>query len=410
MNVRRRARPIRHAGASRSLTGGDPSPSSSYRPGDRRRRPPGRRGHARAPGTAAVDRRGLRPRRRLRRPAARRAVADLDPGHADGGRDARARAGDRRSRCAGRSPPTAASATSSPRRGSRTGPSRDHTVKVDVTGLAPGRWYHYRFTYDGARSRVGRTRTAPAERATPRRLRFGVVSCSNLQAGYFAAYRHLAAPRRPRRGAPPRRLPLRVRPGEYGYGRTTRTSARTTRRTRCVSPGRLPAPARAVQDRPRPAGPARAAARGSSRGTTTRSPTTRGATAPRTTSRARATTGKRRARAHRAYDEWMPVRMDGTADLGDGTRLFRRLRFGRLAEISHARPAHLPRPSRSTTPRTARLPAQAARSTTPTARSPARSRWRWLKDSLAREPAAVEARRQPGDDRAGDLRAAARRR
>ncbi len=43
---------------------------------------------------------------------------------------------------------------------------------------------------------------------------------------------------------------------------------------------------------------------------------------------------KRRARAHRAYDEWMPLRMDGTADLRDGTRLFRRLTFGKLAEIS----------------------------------------------------------------------------
>jgi alkaline phosphatase D len=42
----------------------------------------------------------------------------------------------------------------------------------------------------------------------------------------------------------------------------------------------------------------------------------------------------RRARAHRAYDEWMPVRMDGTARLSDGARLYRRLRFGRLAEIS----------------------------------------------------------------------------
>jgi alkaline phosphatase D len=42
----------------------------------------------------------------------------------------------------------------------------------------------------------------------------------------------------------------------------------------------------------------------------------------------------RRARAHRAYDEWMPVRMDGTARLRDGDRLFRRLRFGQLAEIS----------------------------------------------------------------------------
>ena len=56
--------------------------------------------------------------------------------------------------------------------------------------------------------------------------------------------------------------------------------------------------------------------------------------------RARTTTASegdyraRRARAHRAYDEWMPVRMNGTADLRDGTRLFRRLQFGSLAELS----------------------------------------------------------------------------
>jgi alkaline phosphatase D len=46
---------------------------------------------------------------------------------------------------------------------------------------------------DGVRSPVGRTRTAPAADALPRRLRSGVVSCSNWQAGYVAAYRHLAA-------------------------------------------------------------------------------------------------------------------------------------------------------------------------------------------------------------------------
>jgi len=41
----------------------------------------------------------------------------------------------------------------------------------------------------------------------------------------------------------------------------------------------------------------------------------------------------RKARAHRAYDEWMPVRLAGTAETGDGTRLFRRLRWGVLADI-----------------------------------------------------------------------------
>lgn len=68
----------------------------------------------------------------------------------------------------------------------------DHTVKVDVAGLAPGSDYFYRFTALGETSPTGRTRTAPADSATPDRLRFGVVSCANWEAGYFGAYRHLA--------------------------------------------------------------------------------------------------------------------------------------------------------------------------------------------------------------------------
>ncbi len=74
-----------------------------------------------------------------------------------------------------------------------TGPDRDHTVKVDVAGLAPSTTYWYRFSLDGTQSAIGRTRTAPATDASVARLRFGVVSCSNWQAGYFGAYRHLAA-------------------------------------------------------------------------------------------------------------------------------------------------------------------------------------------------------------------------
>ncbi|EHR61246.1 alkaline phosphatase D family protein [Saccharomonospora cyanea] len=73
-----------------------------------------------------------------------------------------------------------------------TGAPRDHTVKVDVTGLEPATWYWYRFRYGASASPVGRTRTAPAIGAVVDRLRFGVVSCSNWQAGHFAAYRHLA--------------------------------------------------------------------------------------------------------------------------------------------------------------------------------------------------------------------------
>ncbi len=79
----------------------------------------------------------------------------------------------------------------------RTTAARDHTVKVDVTGLAPARDYHYRFRVDGgpadgALSPTGRTRTAPAPGAAVDRLRLGVCSCANWEAGYFAGYRYLA--------------------------------------------------------------------------------------------------------------------------------------------------------------------------------------------------------------------------
>ncbi|WP_324793321.1 alkaline phosphatase D family protein [Streptomyces cyaneofuscatus] len=79
----------------------------------------------------------------------------------------------------------------------------DHTVKADVRGLRPATTYYFRFTAGGeaggagegaeVRSPVGRTRTAPAAGASVAGLRFGVVSCANWEAGWFSAYRHLAA-------------------------------------------------------------------------------------------------------------------------------------------------------------------------------------------------------------------------
>jgi alkaline phosphatase D len=74
-----------------------------------------------------------------------------------------------------------------------TGPWRDHTVKADATGLEPGTNYWYRFRLGKEVSPVGRTRTAPADGAPVDSLRIGVVSCANLQAGWFSSYRHLAA-------------------------------------------------------------------------------------------------------------------------------------------------------------------------------------------------------------------------
>ncbi|MFJ5687574.1 alkaline phosphatase D family protein [Streptomyces sp. NPDC093099] len=69
----------------------------------------------------------------------------------------------------------------------------DHTVKVDVRGLRQAAVHYFRFTAGGTVSPVGRTRTAPAPGAATPGVRFGVVSCANWEAGYFSAYRHLAA-------------------------------------------------------------------------------------------------------------------------------------------------------------------------------------------------------------------------
>ncbi|MDQ2648215.1 MAG: alkaline phosphatase D family protein, partial [Actinomycetota bacterium] len=69
---------------------------------------------------------------------------------------------------------------------------RDHTVKVDVGDLPAGTELWYRFSALGATSPVGRGRTAPAPGQPVDRLRFGLVSCSNLEGGFFSAYRHLA--------------------------------------------------------------------------------------------------------------------------------------------------------------------------------------------------------------------------
>jgi len=67
-----------------------------------------------------------------------------------------------------------------------------YSVHLDVRGLPPGRPYWYRFTSGDAASRVGRAATLPAPGTALERLRFGFVSCSNYEHGYFSAYRHLA--------------------------------------------------------------------------------------------------------------------------------------------------------------------------------------------------------------------------
>lgn len=70
-------------------------------------------------------------------------------------------------------------------------PARDHTAKVDVTGLAPGRSYFYRFAAGKVTSPIGRTRTLPTKGID--KARFAVVSCSHYAFGYYHVYREIAA-------------------------------------------------------------------------------------------------------------------------------------------------------------------------------------------------------------------------
>lgn len=65
----------------------------------------------------------------------------------------------------------------------------NYHVKVEVTGLEPGRHYYYQFEYQGARSLLGRTRTAPLN---PETVNLAFAACSNYEAGYFNAYRKMS--------------------------------------------------------------------------------------------------------------------------------------------------------------------------------------------------------------------------
>ncbi len=66
-----------------------------------------------------------------------------------------------------------------------------HSVHAEPAGLAPARWYWYRFSALGQRSAVGRTRTAPAPDAVAT-LRYSIASCQRWDHGHYAAWAHMA--------------------------------------------------------------------------------------------------------------------------------------------------------------------------------------------------------------------------
>ena len=72
-------------------------------------------------------------------------------------------------------------------------PQLGHSVHVELRGLQPARWYHYRFMLGDAVSTVGRTRTAPAAGDLPDALRIAFASCQRWEHGHYAAWRHVVA-------------------------------------------------------------------------------------------------------------------------------------------------------------------------------------------------------------------------
>ena len=70
-------------------------------------------------------------------------------------------------------------------------PEWAHSVHVEVKGLAPERWYWYRFMAGDATSPLGLLRIAPRRNAAIGRLRFAFASCQQYEQGYYGAWRHV---------------------------------------------------------------------------------------------------------------------------------------------------------------------------------------------------------------------------
>ena len=76
-----------------------------------------------------------------------------------------------------------------------------------MRGLKPNRWYWYRFTAGDAQSRIGRARTTPWNLVLPRELNFAFVSCQHYEYGLFTGFEHMAK----------EKLDLVVHLGDYIY-------------------------------------------------------------------------------------------------------------------------------------------------------------------------------------------------
>ncbi|WP_419221336.1 alkaline phosphatase D family protein [Gordonia sp. CPCC 206044] len=252
----------------------------------------------------------------------------------------------------------------------------DHTVKLDVTGLPSDTVLYYRFRVvsgpaAGAVSPTGRTRTAPADSADVARVRFGVVSCSNWEAGYFGAYRHLRAHHD---------VDAIVHLGDYFYEYETGGYTGKNGVVRTVSPPNETVSLRDYRIRHGlyKTDPDLAALHRELPWICTwddhESANDSWSSGAENHSAGEGGWAARKAASERAYYEWMPVR---PAVSGTRRHLYRRLRYGRLLELSMLdlrtyRDAQVSRTSRRTD--------DPARSITGAAQM------RWLTEGLASSP------------------------
>jgi alkaline phosphatase D len=68
-----------------------------------------------------------------------------------------------------------------------------HSVHVEVDGLWAGRDYFYQFDVGGEESPIGHFRTAPHPHELARELKFAFVTCQDWASGYYTAYRDMLA-------------------------------------------------------------------------------------------------------------------------------------------------------------------------------------------------------------------------
>ncbi len=68
-----------------------------------------------------------------------------------------------------------------------------HSIHVEVDGLRSGADYFYQFDIGAEESPVGHFRTAPRQREMARALQFAVATCQDWPSGYYTAYRDMVS-------------------------------------------------------------------------------------------------------------------------------------------------------------------------------------------------------------------------